>query len=249
MVADNVLALDQKWWLRVATRNDAATSREERDRLGALANSVMRVVDVRCSSLSGQCHLMPSSCSTSVDPKHVLTQAIVKNSEQDITQSSEILQVRFINSAVEIMLAPMIEAESDHGFVLVQRILASAADANGEWQLPLSEDAVAAMSRAMDANADLVDEALLSYAYAYLRKAHKDKIPGSPDYTSFAAPSPASEAGFIVFILGRAILTSCIASRRSRRAASAVPSGTAQRPCCRQHLLPLAQHIAPQVHR
>ncbi len=49
LVADNVLALDQKWWLRVATRNDAADSREERDRLGALANSVMRIVDVRRS--------------------------------------------------------------------------------------------------------------------------------------------------------------------------------------------------------
>ncbi len=63
---------------------------------------------------------------------------------------------------------------------LLQRILASAADANGEWQLPLSEEAVTAMSRAMDANADRVDEALLSYAYAYLRKAYKDNIPGAP---------------------------------------------------------------------
>ena len=55
LVADNVLALDQKWWLRVATRNDAAASREERDRLGALANSVMRIVDVRRSPAAREC--------------------------------------------------------------------------------------------------------------------------------------------------------------------------------------------------
>ena len=35
------------------------------------------------------------------------------------------------------------------------------------------------MNAAMEANADRVDEALLSYAYAYLRKAHKDRIPGA----------------------------------------------------------------------
>lgn len=45
-VADNVLALDQKWWLRLATRNDAAVTPEEKQRLSSLASTVMAMMDV-----------------------------------------------------------------------------------------------------------------------------------------------------------------------------------------------------------
>ena len=47
VVADNLLALDQKWWLRLATRNDAAASAEEKLRLSSLASTVMTLMDVR----------------------------------------------------------------------------------------------------------------------------------------------------------------------------------------------------------
>ena len=60
----------------------------------------------------------------------------------------------------------------------MQSILTSAADSRGEWHLPLTAEALGAMETVMDANADDVNEALLSYAYAWLRKAHDDKIPG-----------------------------------------------------------------------
>ena len=45
LVAENLLAFDPKFWLRMATRADAAESREEKDRLTALANTVMTIVD------------------------------------------------------------------------------------------------------------------------------------------------------------------------------------------------------------
>ena len=46
--------------------------------------------------------------------------------------------------------------------------------------MPLSAASLAAMEAVMDANAEHVNEALLSYAYAWMRKAHDDKIPGAP---------------------------------------------------------------------
>jgi len=36
--AENLLAFDSKFWLRMATRADAAENREEKERLTALAN-------------------------------------------------------------------------------------------------------------------------------------------------------------------------------------------------------------------
>lgn len=38
LVAENLLAFDSKFWLRMATRADAAESREDKERLTALAN-------------------------------------------------------------------------------------------------------------------------------------------------------------------------------------------------------------------
>lgn len=38
LVAENLLAFDSQFWLRTATRADAAESREDKERLTALAN-------------------------------------------------------------------------------------------------------------------------------------------------------------------------------------------------------------------
>lgn len=60
----------------------------------------------------------------------------------------------------------------------LQSILTAAADSRGEWHLPLSAESLSAMEAVMDANTEHVNEALISYAYAWMRKAHDDKIPG-----------------------------------------------------------------------
>jgi len=61
----------------------------------------------------------------------------------------------------------------------LQRILAAGADEKGEWHLPLAPDRVAAMRAALDAEAGskeapLDEEALLSNAFAWMRKAADD---------------------------------------------------------------------------
>jgi len=61
----------------------------------------------------------------------------------------------------------------------LQRILAAGADDKGEWHLPLAVDRVAAMRAALDAEAGSADapldeEALLSNAFAWMRKAADD---------------------------------------------------------------------------
>lgn len=62
----------------------------------------------------------------------------------------------------------------------LQRILAAGADAKGEWHLPLAPDRIASMRAALDAeaaatgDAALDEEALLSNAFAWMRKAADD---------------------------------------------------------------------------
>lgn len=105
--------------MRVATRNDSAASQSDKDRLKALADSVMVLVDT-----------------------------FVRSSEQKLSDSAATLQA----------------------------ILAAAADANGEWYLPLTKEQVSAVRAALDRNAEALDEALLSNAFAYIKKAGDDRF-------------------------------------------------------------------------
>jgi hypothetical protein len=45
VVAENIFSFDPKFWMRVATRNDSITDGEEKDRLRAVADAVMLLVD------------------------------------------------------------------------------------------------------------------------------------------------------------------------------------------------------------
>jgi flagellar biosynthesis regulator FlaF len=45
VVAENIFKFDPKFWLRVATRNDSITDADQKDRLRAVADSVMILVD------------------------------------------------------------------------------------------------------------------------------------------------------------------------------------------------------------
>ncbi|KAL4418972.1 hypothetical protein ABPG77_000885 [Micractinium sp. CCAP 211/92] len=44
-VAENIMSFDQRFWLRLATRSDAAQEEEEKQQLAALAKVVMQLVD------------------------------------------------------------------------------------------------------------------------------------------------------------------------------------------------------------
>ncbi|GAB4822728.1 hypothetical protein N2152v2_009774 [Parachlorella kessleri] len=121
LVAQNIMSYDQRFWLRLATRSDTASSTEEKERLGALAKVVMQLVD-----------------------------AMVKKTEGQLSDSADLLQ----------------------------KILTAAADGRGEWQVPLSPDKLQAMKKVMEDNSDRLDEALLSNAFAWLRKSSEDKMDG-----------------------------------------------------------------------
>lgn len=62
-VAENLFSFDQRFWLRLATRNDTATTDEDKERLASLAKVVMQLVD-----------------------------AMVKQTAEQLSDSSEILQ-------------------------------------------------------------------------------------------------------------------------------------------------------------
>jgi hypothetical protein len=40
-VAENIFAIDAKFWMRVANRNDSASSKADKDKLSAMAEAVM----------------------------------------------------------------------------------------------------------------------------------------------------------------------------------------------------------------
>lgn len=119
LVAENIFMVDPKFWLRVATRNDTASGKEEQARLKALADKVMVLVDT-----------------------------VTRRTEQQLKESSRILQ----------------------------EIMSAAADDKGEWYLPLTADQVTNLRAALDKHSDRLDEALLSNAFAWIRKCSEDRF-------------------------------------------------------------------------
>eukprot|EP00198_Chlamydomonas_reinhardtii_P011959 XP_001701296.1 predicted protein [Chlamydomonas reinhardtii] len=103
LVAENVVAVDTKFWMRIATRNDTAASKEDKDKL-----------------------------------------------QQQLADSGAVLQ----------------------------DILVAAADDKGEWYLPLTDDQVESVREALNRHRDRLDEALLSNAFAWIKKSSEDGFDG-----------------------------------------------------------------------
>lgn len=70
------------------------------------------------------------------------------------------------------------ERELEDSSKVLQDILAAAADDRGEWYLPLTTIQVAALRAAMERHKDRLDEALLSNAFAWIRKCNDDGLDG-----------------------------------------------------------------------
>ncbi|PNW79918.1 hypothetical protein CHLRE_08g372000v5 [Chlamydomonas reinhardtii] len=121
LVAENVVAVDTKFWMRIATRNDTAASKEDKDKLQGLATSVMVLVDT-----------------------------VRRRTEQQLADSGAVLQ----------------------------DILVAAADDKGEWYLPLTDDQVESVREALNRHRDRLDEALLSNAFAWIKKSSEDGFDG-----------------------------------------------------------------------
>lgn len=50
LVAENVLSFDQKMWIRIASRSDAAESQEEKDKIMTLASKCMKIIETMVES-------------------------------------------------------------------------------------------------------------------------------------------------------------------------------------------------------
>ncbi|CAG9463403.1 unnamed protein product [Pedinophyceae sp. YPF-701] len=123
LVGENILSFDQNLWMRIAARAETASSEEERARLSDLARASM-----------------------------LLVEAMVKNTEQTMGQSGEVLQ----------------------------EVLAAGANDRGEWELPLPAEAVERMRAVLHERAEegRVDEAMLANGFAWMRKASDDGLDG-----------------------------------------------------------------------
>jgi hypothetical protein len=64
LVAENIFSFDAKFWMRIATRNDSLNNEADKDKLKAVADTVMVLVD-----------------------------AMVKQTEQQLNDSAGVLQV------------------------------------------------------------------------------------------------------------------------------------------------------------
>jgi len=70
------------------------------------------------------------------------------------------------------------EGQLEKSSEILQDILVAAADENGEWEVPLPEDKLEAMNQAMEKYDGKIDEAVLSNAFAWMRKASDEKLDG-----------------------------------------------------------------------
>ena len=85
---------------------------------------------------------------------------------------------KVVMQLVDAMVRKTNEQLSDSAAVLQTILKAGANEETGEWSLPLAQDRVEAMRAVMDANAAAIDEALLSNAFAWMRKASDDTLDG-----------------------------------------------------------------------
>jgi flagellar biosynthesis regulator FlaF len=91
-------------------------------------------------------------------------------------------QLRSIATTVMQIIDAMVqqtdEKLSGSSEILEQILIAGADEDTGEWMVPLAKSKVVAMKDVMVANADSIDEALLSSCFAWMKKASDDKLEG-----------------------------------------------------------------------
>lgn len=80
-------------------------------------------------------------------------------------------------TALEVVVQRTEERMDDSADV-VQKVLAAAAEDNGEFELPLKPERVQAMRAALIERRQLVDEGVLSCIFAYMKKAGEDGLDG-----------------------------------------------------------------------
>ncbi|GBF97230.1 hypothetical protein Rsub_09921, partial [Raphidocelis subcapitata] len=88
-------------------------------------------------------------------------------------------RLRALADAVMVLVDAMVkqsEQKLGDAASTLQAILAAAADEKGEWYMPLAPQQVKSVRDALERNAPALDEALLSNAFAYIKKAGDDRF-------------------------------------------------------------------------
>ena len=153
-VAENLLALDQKFWIRVAARADTADEVSGGRGWGWGGRERERGVE----------HIKPTPPPPPPSPPPHPFQA---GKLQLSSLARAVMQL--VEAAVSVT-----DSQLDAGGAALQRVLAAGADDAGEWRLPLDADALARMRAALADAGAAVDEAFLSSAFAWMRKAAAD---------------------------------------------------------------------------
>ena len=113
-VAENVMSFDQRFWLRVATRADTATSEDERKALSDLARVVMQLVDAMVKKTNDQL-----SDSAVILQEIVIAAADEETGEWQVPLSSE--KVEAMQKAMEERLEHLDEALLSNCFAWMRK--------------------------------------------------------------------------------------------------------------------------------
>ena len=106
---------------------------------------------------------------------------IAEKADQAGSQEEKEELSELANSVMKMVdnLVRATETQMEDSSTVLQEILSASADPDtGEWQVPLNAREVESMRQAIEQRADKVDEAVIANAYAWMRKASMDKLPG-----------------------------------------------------------------------
>ncbi|KAI8102843.1 hypothetical protein M9434_005635 [Picochlorum sp. BPE23] len=101
----------------------------------------------------------------------------------DTTEDEEVKEqlkslATIVMQVVDAMVQQTDEKLSGSSEVLEQILIAAADEDTGEWQVPLPPEKVSVMREVMKAQADQIDEAVLSSCFSWIKKASDDKLDG-----------------------------------------------------------------------
>ena len=178
--------MDQKFWLRVATRNDSAATQADRQRYALhVAGHQIECSKSTLIFAANDCRLqeLANTAMRMVD-------AIVKKSDSQLTDSGRVLQKILAAAADERgeWQVPLPEQKLD-AMRKVQLHPRSVSSTHRCMSCTLDtlrfEATDACFTRVfgwqeLEANASALDESLLANAFAWMRKASNDKLDGEP---------------------------------------------------------------------
>eukprot|EP01025_Chloroclados_australasicus_P047084 TRINITY_DN5226_c0_g1_i2.p1 TRINITY_DN5226_c0_g1~~TRINITY_DN5226_c0_g1_i2.p1 ORF type:complete len:364 (-),score=52.79 TRINITY_DN5226_c0_g1_i2:269-1267(-) len=96
------------------------------------------------------------------------------------SEGEEKQKLQSMANSIMVLLDALVKQTEDQlekSSTVLQDIMKIGANDKGEWQIPLPPEKEAAIKTALKENEDKLDEALLSNAFAYMKKASDDNIP------------------------------------------------------------------------